>query len=227
MAPPKKVYWDTCVWLGLLNQVPDKLPRCEYVLSLARKKDVEIWTSALTLAEVFKISPAPGQPARRLTEEDDAKFEEYLEQDFVVLVQVDLDIGRMARRLLRQHDPLKKSPDAIHLAAAVLHDLDEFHTFDGDNILPLNGLVNRADGAALVICQPPEPPPPVQPPLIEYPEEEQAAPDDAGPENAAPVVVEMEPAAPEVAVAVAAPLIEEPQAAVEAQVEEQAKPAAA
>ena len=162
----KRVYWDTCVWLGLMNQEPDKLARCEHVLHLARLGEVEIWTSALTLAEVFKIT-VEGRP-QRLPDNADVQFEEYVEQDFVVVAQVDIDTGRMARRLLRSHTPLKKPPDAIHLATAVINNLDEFHTFDGVNIIPLNGVVNRADGAGMVICLPPEPPPLIQPELVEY-----------------------------------------------------------
>ena len=72
----------------------------------------------------------------------------------------------LARRLLREHIPLKKPPDAIHLATAVINNLDEFHTFDGVNLTPLSGLVNRADGVGLVICFPPENP---APDLNEYP----------------------------------------------------------
>ena len=157
MAQIKKVYWDTCVWLGLINQEPDKLKRCEYVLSQARAKELEIWTSAFTLAEVYKIT-VEGK-AQSLPDNKDIEFESYIEQDFLVVAQVDIDLGVMARRLLRRHPPLKKPPDAIHLATAVFHNLDEFHTFDDKNILPLNGLVNRADGVSLQICYPPEPPP--------------------------------------------------------------------
>lgn len=152
----KRVYWDSCVWLGLINEEPDKLPRCQHVIQLARAGDVEIWTSALTLAEVFKVTQSGGAP-QTIPPESDAKFEDFLDQDFVVIAQVDVDTGRLARRLLRQHGKLKKPPDAIHLATAVLNDLDEFHTFDGTNLLPLNGEVNRADGVVLAILWPPEP----------------------------------------------------------------------
>lgn len=140
------------------------MPRCEHVLKRARLGEVEIWTSALTLAEVFKVK-CGGTVAQLMTAADDQKFEDYLNQDFVVIAQVDVDTGRTARRLLRQHSPLKKFPDAIHLATAVLNSLDEFHTFDGENLLPLNGTVNRDDGITLSICVPPVPPPPAPAPM--------------------------------------------------------------
>ncbi len=131
---------------------------CRYVLTEARAGNVQIWTSALTLAEVFKhTSEGKGIV---LKEADDMKFESFIEQDFVTLVQVGFDIGLQARRLLRKHIPLKKPPDAIHLATAVLNDLDELHTYDAVNLLPLHGLVKRADGALLTICNPPQDPSP-------------------------------------------------------------------
>lgn len=50
------------------------------------------------------------------------------------------------------------TPDAQHLAAAIIHNVDEFHTFDKGNgrktlgLLPLSGNVG---GYALRICKPP------------------------------------------------------------------------
>jgi predicted nucleic acid-binding protein len=166
LADIKKVYWDTCVWLALINEEADKLERCQNVLALARARSVEIWTSAFTLGEVFKKN-CEGKGVA-LPENKDVEFERFVEQDFFVLVQVDYDIGVTARRLLRSHPPLKKPADGIHLATAVLNNLDEFHTFDEDNLIPLHGQVNRADGVGLVICLPPLP---VQPALTDYSKE--------------------------------------------------------
>lgn len=164
MAEKKKVYWDTCVWLALINEEAGKAERCRHVLKLARDKEVEIWTSAFTLAEVFKKS-CEGRGVS-LPETKDLDFEQYVQQDFFVLAQVDYDAGVRARRLLRAHPILKKPADGVHLATAVINNLDEFHTFDEDNLLPLNGQVNRTDGVVLVICVPPLPP---QSELNEYP----------------------------------------------------------
>jgi len=54
LASKKKVYWDSCAWLGLINEEPDKIDSCRHVIDLARNGDIEIWTSTYTLAEVFK-----------------------------------------------------------------------------------------------------------------------------------------------------------------------------
>jgi predicted nucleic acid-binding protein len=159
--PPRNVYWDTCTWLGLINQEADKIGRCRHIVAEARAGNIQIWTSAFTLAEVFKKN-CNGTPAG-LAAAKDADFEQYIEQDFLTIVQVDYDIGVQARRLLRTHTKLKKPADAIHLATAVLSNVEELHTFDADNLTPLSGQVNRQDGVALTICFPPEPPPPPTP----------------------------------------------------------------
>lgn len=81
-------------------------------------------------------------------------------------VQVDQNVAMEARRLLRAKLPaLKKPNDAIHLASAVWHDIEIFHTFDRDDLLPLNGIVKAQNGNPILVCKPPERPPPEQPKL--------------------------------------------------------------
>lgn len=155
---PQKVYWDSCAWLSLINEEAGRVECCRYVVAEARAGRIQIWTSAFTLAEVFKKT-VEGKSAS-LPESKDIEFEQYIEQEFLVVVQVDYDIGVLARRLLRKHPKLKKPTDAIHLATAVLNNIDEFHTYDGRNLLPLSGVVKRQDGAPLKICLPPADPNP-------------------------------------------------------------------
>lgn len=154
VAEPRKVYWDACVWIALIGGEPDRAARCESLITLARAGDVQIWTSSLTLAEVYKHRVGPNGAA--LAAEKDGEFEAYLEQEFVFEVQVDHEVGVRARQLLRQYTPpLRRPADAIHLASALVNSLDELHTFDGNNLLGLDGRVARADGVLLVIREPP------------------------------------------------------------------------
>ena len=154
MAEPTKVYWDSCVWLALILGEAGRVDRCESLIELAKKGDVQIWTSSLTLAEVYKLRV--GADARQLPADRDHIFEQFLEQDYIVEVQVDHDVGVRARDLLRQFSPpLKKCNDAVHLATAVLNDLDELHSFDAGNLLALNERVDRRDGKRLIIREPP------------------------------------------------------------------------
>jgi predicted nucleic acid-binding protein len=158
LAEKKRVYWDACIWFALIKQEAGRFARCQHIIDLARRGEVEIWTSALTLAEVFR-KQCGGIEATGLPADKDKEFEDFLAQDFVIEVQLDRPIGVSARRLLRAHAPLKKPQDAVHLASAVWNDLDEFHTFDAVNLLCLDGSITTRGGRPLRICEPPEPPP--------------------------------------------------------------------
>jgi predicted nucleic acid-binding protein len=150
MIDPRRVYWDACAWLGLLNGESEKLAALQHVWGKASKGEVEIWTSAFCLAEVYKAKCEGG--AASLGPEGDQQLDDMFDQDFVKVAQVDSDIGRLARRLLRSHAKLKKPSDAIHLATAVHWDLEQLHTYDGSDLLGL--VVKTSAGNDLEICKP-------------------------------------------------------------------------
>lgn len=158
---PKRVYWDSCTFLGLLNQEPGKANNCAGVWNDAKNGDVLIYTSFFTFAEVFKAKCEGA--AKPLTEEDDKKVEQLLRQAWIKPILVDERIGLSARRLMRHHTECKKPSDAVHLATALVLNVDEMHTFDGSDLLKLDTKVNRADGRPLKIC-PPTPLPGLPPP---------------------------------------------------------------
>ena len=165
MASKPRYYWDACCWIGLINQEPTRIVSLRYVNERAQKGEVQIWTSAFTLAEVFKRKCSDGQVG--IKEDDDIAFEDYLEQDYIERVQVDVDVGTAARRLLRKYPSIKKPQDAIHVATALLYNIDELHTFDGSDLLPLDGLLPMANGSKLKICKPPLPPDPLKGTMFE------------------------------------------------------------
>ena len=157
MAELRKVYWDACVWLGLINGEPNKKRAVEYVYNSARAGTYEIWTSTMSYVEVYRIkgeelNPKP-YPAGTLD-----KIEEMFEQDFIKLVPVDVEVAKLARRLLREHDKLKKRPDAIHLASAIRWSIEKLQTYDGYDLLHLDGKLKTKSGAILRITPPDDPP---------------------------------------------------------------------
>lgn len=160
MADKVRIYWDACVWISMVNGYAAREANCLDVIRRARDGELEIWTSSLSLAEVFKAKVNGDHLA--LEEVKDQAFADYIEQDFVQEVQVDHDVGMYARKLLRQFGPLKKPNDGIHLATAVLNNCDELHTYDSENLIPLSGQVECPNGKLLLIR---EPPPPIQPVL--------------------------------------------------------------
>ncbi|MER8526658.1 PIN domain-containing protein [Mesorhizobium sp. M0145] len=155
----KRVYWDSCTFLGLINQEPGKLNNCAAVWKEAEAGDVLIYTPFFTFAEVFKAKcEDAGKP---LSEDGDKQIELLLRQRWIRAVVVDEKIGVACRRLMRHHTECKKPSDGIHLATALALNVDEMHTFDGADLLKLDGKVNRADGKPLKICPPkPTPKPP-------------------------------------------------------------------
>lgn len=54
LAEKPRYYWDACAWIALIQQEPNRFESLSYVIELAKKWDVEIWTSNFTLAEVYK-----------------------------------------------------------------------------------------------------------------------------------------------------------------------------
>jgi predicted nucleic acid-binding protein len=136
----------------LINREPDKVRPLEIIYNAAKKGNVEIWTSTIAYAEVFKVKEISGAP--RPLDEQNRMIEAVLRQPFVQLVEVNALVGLRARELLQTYVQLKKPYDAVHLASAVHFNLDAMHTYDDVNLLRLNGQVKRRDGKLLEIIKP-------------------------------------------------------------------------
>src|SRR5690606_20680369 len=118
----------------------------------AERGETEIWTSALTLVEVFKVKCDGVTGA--LDPSYDLPVAEMLDQPWVFKVTLDPNIAREARRLLRAYPKCKKPADAVHLATASSWGVQEMHTWDGNDLLSLDGVVPRTGGGHLRICTP-------------------------------------------------------------------------
>ncbi|MDD4952281.1 MAG: type II toxin-antitoxin system VapC family toxin [Desulfovibrionaceae bacterium] len=156
MSGKPRYYWDSCTWIGLIKQEKDKFVSCKYIFDKAEAGEVEILASTLVLVEVYKTKC--DNPYDSLPEEKDEILSKFFQKEFIVPAEIDSDVALCARKLLRYYDRLMKPQDAIHLATAILNDADELHTFDGSDLLHLNGEIIRMDGTNLKICQPPLPP---------------------------------------------------------------------
>lgn len=152
MSKQYKFYWDSCVWLGLVNQEYNKYPTAKFVINQAERGRAKIFISSLTYAEVYKRY-CEGR-LRSLAEEKDIILEDFFTNHYINFVQIGRDIGIKARMYLRYFDSLRKPYDAVHLALACYTNVDELHTFDGSDLLPLDGKVEKRDGSLLTICKP-------------------------------------------------------------------------
>ena len=165
---PKRVGWDACTWIALIQKekilddkgkvIEDRYALARSVIDLGTQGKIEIVASGLCLAEVSK------NPSDAKTKDD--LVGPFFQQDYILIVPVDMQVGTIARGLMRGGHGLRP-PDAVHLATAMVANVDELHTFD-DRLLKLDERLVRLDGTALKICKPAHGGPPM--PLLDQAE---------------------------------------------------------
>lgn len=137
-------YWDTCCFLGVLNEEPDKLGPCNAVIREATDRKLRIVTSAWTLTEVLwpKGAPLP-LPASAAK-----KVQELFLHEWITVYDLDRTLAEQARDLVWSHSVEIK--DSIHVATALDAKVDQFDTYDGGLI----GLSGKLGDPPLVIGRP-------------------------------------------------------------------------
>lgn len=138
-------YWDTCLFLAWLKDEDRKsgeMDGVREIIERSQKRDCRLMTSVMTSVEVLQGNIPAGV---------DRMFKGLLKR--ISRIGMDTKIADLAHDIRNHYlkDGKKISvPDAIHLATAILHRADEFHTFD-EQLLNLSGDVA---GHRLVICKP-------------------------------------------------------------------------
>lgn len=129
MADVPRLYWDTGVFLCLINK--DETTRraiCEEILKHAKAGRVLICTSTFTIVEVIRPKgikfPIPLTPAQV------AILEGMFKWPFVKKYQVDETLALKAAQLSRETG--LKPPDAIHAATAISAGCDVLQRWDRD-----------------------------------------------------------------------------------------------
>jgi predicted nucleic acid-binding protein len=155
MAKPQRIYWDACAWIAFIAEekaVPlknggfeNRYAMCLEILEAARKGKYEIVTSAFTLAEVCKSPEVVDSPIDNLPA--------FFEKSYILLVPVDLAIGRRAQTMRATGIVKLKPADTVHLASAQRAKVLELHTFD-EQILALDSKIVGGDGIPIKICKP-------------------------------------------------------------------------
>jgi len=141
-------YWDTCTWLDLVHEPPPPAPigPMRMIWGAVERGALEVLFSPITLTECLFRNAGDKRPFT-----DPHPLDAIFDASGVVLVQVDRVIGERSRQLRRQYNLL--APDAIHLACALEHNVDQFVTRDKDAKLPT---LYRKDGQPLTISTPSE-----------------------------------------------------------------------
>lgn len=146
-------YWDTCLFLSWLKDEERKIGEMDgvrEVIERSGRREVKIMTSVLTSVEVLASKIPAGM---------DTLFEGLMKR--INRVGMDVRVASIAHDLRNHYASLGgktlSTPDAIHLATAILYRADEFHTFDEEGsrrslgLIPLSGNVG---GHKLTICKP-------------------------------------------------------------------------
>jgi len=150
-------YWDTCLFIAWIKdeQRPSgEMDGVREVIAQARKRDAIIMTSVLTNVEVLASNLPVGL---------EGLFSGLMKR--IEQKSIDIKIAKLAhdirdyytRKSLEFDGKTLSTPDALHLATAIIYRATEFHTFDGSNgrrTLGLLPLSKNVAGHALNICKP-------------------------------------------------------------------------
>lgn len=138
-------YWDTCLFLAWLKDEPrssGEMDGVREVIERSKRRDCRLMTSVLTTVEILQAKIPAGV---------DTLLSGLVKR--MLRVGVDTKVAQLAHDIRNQYAKegrSLKTPDAIHLASAILHRADEFHTFD-EKLVAMSGNVA---GHRIVICKP-------------------------------------------------------------------------
>jgi len=131
-ANPNTVCWDTSCFVAKFNGEIGRIDVCNAILEAAKRNEVKLFTSYITMCELVKIKG-------EYPSEAEDQIVDFLRSPHINLVAIDFSISRITRDLVRRYGLNVR--DAIHLATAIKLKVDVLHTYDGDDLLILNGKI--------------------------------------------------------------------------------------
>lgn len=126
------VYWDACVFIDYIQKEPSRIAILESIVEEARREQLLLVTSALSMAEVAFAEgerPPGSLSAAKLKTIDDL----WEDRSMILLVEFSSVIAIEAREIIRQGFAEKRriqASDAVHLATARNMGVADFHTYD-------------------------------------------------------------------------------------------------
>jgi predicted nucleic acid-binding protein len=123
-------YWDTCVfvaWIKDEQRPSGEMDGVREVIDRAKRREVILFTSVLTTTEVLQSKLPAGM---------ETLFTGLMKR--IEQKSLDIKIARLAhdlrdhyaRRAAEFENKTLSTPDALHLATAIMYRANEFHTFD-------------------------------------------------------------------------------------------------
>lgn len=140
---PELIYWDSCTFLGWLQEEADKVDLCRGTLERAQGGEVGIITSALTITEVLWTKGGP-----KLTQDKADTLRRFFRHSYIRVHNVTRQIAEGAQDVVWNHNI--KPKDAIHVATAIGLGIPVLETFDG----PLLGHSGMVGSPPLLIRKP-------------------------------------------------------------------------
>ena len=143
----KLICWDTSVLIEYMTEKePGRIRDIQTVIQSIDSGQYKLTFSTLVYVEVLE-STMPGKSIN--------KFDEFLENiDMVTTFAVDVIIAKKAQNIRNRIPKTISTPDAVHIATAIVSGAQFFHTFDGA-LLKLSG-TPEVDGIAITACTIPE-----------------------------------------------------------------------
>ena len=117
----KKIYWDSCIVIYRIQQVS---PWAEAITGkfAPQMDDIRLYVSDLSRLECRVMPLRESNPALL------QQFDKFFSQPEVVVTPLDARVFNLATELRAQYR--LKTPDALHLAAAISSDCDAFWSND-------------------------------------------------------------------------------------------------
>lgn len=143
------ICWDSCVLIDwITGNNPDRIKNITPVIEGIESRQYRLVVSTLIYVEVLECTMPDGVIAN---------FENFMKNvEEVEVATVDTHIAKKAqtiRNLCRKNGKKISTPDAVHLATAIVSGATSLHTFDGV-LLSLNE-TNEAEGVAITRCHAP------------------------------------------------------------------------
>ncbi len=147
------VYWDSVIYITIL--AGDKKDKALYEGSIYALTQMEKRNSFLVVSQLVNIEVTPTIRPPKIKE----KFENVLKRSNVTLVSMGKRVSELASQIIdicKDMDRVIKPPDSIHLATALIYNVDEFYTND-DKLLKLDGILKVPKYNVPKIIKPPLP----------------------------------------------------------------------
>lgn len=126
------ICWDTSIlidWITGNSDIKNGIQAIQSVIDAVETDNCILIASILIYVEVLESTMPAGCGDR---------FEQFVQnKDKIKIVAVDFNVIKRAQAIRNQHTKIK-TPDAIHIATAVVYKVNFLHTFDAQ-ILALSG----------------------------------------------------------------------------------------